>query len=377
MINKMLKPASLRNKSFLIIPRALEDESFLSWFARTSYVHYIHPQTFLNIHFGLENRDILKRDLDVALSDEFIKIFTKKTRNKIDILSLTLKKYTGYLYEDEIPNAANKIFISNMKFCPICLRKDKVPYFRQSWKFIFITTCVEHNCFLYDSCPECNSKILLTKMYKDEKSFLYCHKCGFDLRKSKKQTLKEDLSYGINAQEKLMNILKKGYIRFKDRWVYSFVFFITIIQITKLIFLRKHSYFINQNLLFKILKDKLAEHIKISPPVFNRLNVQELFALFGLIMYIFDNYPKNFKSFMKKNRLTYWDMVKEIKYLSFWYDTLVNNITPRYVAFGDIITKEEIENAKKYLKRNGMDIIKANLQRLFGARNYFFRLKKI
>lgn len=377
MINKRIVPASLKDKSFLIIPRALEDESFLSWFARTSYVHYIHPQTFLNTHFGLENRDILKRDLDVALSDEFIKIFTKKTRNKIDILSLTLRKYTGYLYEDEITNAANKIFISNMKFCPICLRKDKVPYFRQSWKFIFITTCVEHNCFLYDSCPECNSKILLTKMYKDEKSFLYCHKCGFDLRKSKKQTLKDDLSSGINAQEKLMNILKKGYIRFKDRWVYSFVFFITIIQITKLIFLRKHSYFINQNPLFKILKDKLAEHIKISPPVFNRLNVQELFALFGLIMYIFDNYPKNFKSFMKKNRLTYWDMVKEIKYLSFWYDTLVNNITPRYVAFGDIITKEEIENAKKYLKRNGIDIIKANLQRLFGARNYFFRLKKI
>lgn len=377
MINKRIVPASLKDKSFLIIPRVLEDESFLSWFARTSYVHYIHPQTFFNTHFGLENRDILKRDLDVALSDEFIKIFTKKTRNKIDILSLTLKKYTGYLYEAEITNAANKIFISNMKFCPICLRKDKIPYFRQSWKFIFITACVEHNCFLYDSCPECNSKILLTKMYKDEKSFLYCHKCGFDLRKSKKQTLKEDLSYGINAQEKLMNILKKGYVRFKDRWVYSFVFFITIIQITKLIFLRKHAYFINQNPLFKILKDKLAEHIKISPPVFNRLNVQELFALFGLIMYIFDNYPKNFKSFMKKNRLTYWDMVKEIKYLSFWYDTLVNNIIPRYVAFGDIITKEEIENAKKYLKRNGIDIIKANLQRLFGARNYFFKLRKL
>lgn len=62
-------------------------------------------------------------------------------------------------------------------------------------------------------------------------------------------------------------------------------------------------------------------------------------------------YPKNFKSFMKKNRLTYWDMVKEIKYLSFWYDTLVNDIAPRYVAFGDMITKEEVESAKKYLKK--------------------------
>lgn len=377
MIAKNLKPGSLENKPFLIIQRPFEDESFLSWFARTAYAHYIHPQTFLNMHFGLKNRDILKRDLDVALSNEFIKIFTKKTRNKIDILSLTLKKYTGYLYEDEITNAANKIFISNMKFCPICLRKDKVPYFRQSWKFIFVTICEEHNCFLYDTCPKCNSKISIIKMYQDEKSFLYCYKCGFDLRKSKKQTLKENLSYGIHAQEKLMDILKKGYIKFEDRWVYSFVFFITIIQITKLIFLRKHSYFINQNPVFKILKNKLSKNIKIVPPVFNRLTVQELFALFELMMYIFDNYPKNFKSFMKENRLTYWNMVKEIKYLSFWYDTLVNDLNPKYTAFGDIITEEEIKNAKKYLKRNGMGITKANLQRLFGTRNYFFRWKKI
>jgi Zn ribbon nucleic-acid-binding protein len=377
MISKNLKPASLKDKFFLIIPSVLDDESFLSWFARTSYLHYIHPQTFLNTHFGLEYRDIFKRDLDVALNNDLIKIFTKKTRNKIDILSLTLGKYTGYLYEDEIVNATNKMFISNMKFCPICLKKDKIPYFRQTWKLIFITVCAKHNCFLYDVCPECNSKVSLTKMYQNKKSFLYCHKCGFDLRKSKIQILKRDLINGINAQDKLMNILKKGYIKFEDRWVYSFVFFITIIQITKLILLRKHSYFVNKNPLFKILKNKLAEHIKISPPVFNRLNNQEFFALFGLIMDIFDNYPKNFKSFMNKNQLTYWDMVKEIKYLSFWYDTLVNDTTPRYSAFGDMITKEEIENAKKYFKRNNINISKANLQRLFKTRNYFFKLKEI
>ncbi|QKF58405.1 TniQ family protein [Aliarcobacter lanthieri] len=377
MITKNLKPGNLKNKLFLIILKPLEDESFLSWFARTSYIHYTHPQTFLNTHFGLENRDILKRDLDVALSDKFIKIFTKKTKNKVDILSLTLKKYTGYLYEDEIMNANNKVFISNMKFCPICLGKDNIPYFRQYWKFIFITTCVKHNCYLYDACPKCNSKISIIKMYQDSKSYIYCHKCGLDLRKSKKQTIKANVIYGIKAQEKLMYILKKGYIRFKDKWLYPFVFFITIIQITKLIFLRKHTYFINQNPLFKMLKDKLAEHIKLSPPVFNRLNVQELFSLFGLIVYIFDNYPNNFRNFMKKNQLTYWDMVKEIKYLSFWYDNLVNDVSPRYLAFGDMITNEEIENAKKYLKKNDMDIIKANLQRLFGTYSYFFKLTSL
>ena len=54
-------------------------------------------------------------------------------------------------------------------------------------------------------------------------------------------------------------------------------------------------------------------------------------------------------------------MVKEIKHLSFWYDTLVNDITPKYIAFGDLITKEELENAKKYLESKGIDITKVNL----------------
>lgn len=377
MIYKNLKPSSMQDQSFLIILEPLDDESFLSWFSRTAYVHHIHPQTFLNINFGLKNRDILKRDLDVALSDEYLKIFTLKTRNKVSILSLILKKYTGYLYEDEIINASNKNFISNMKFCPVCLKKDKIPYFRLSWKFIFVNICKEHNCYLHDACPICNSKISIIKMYQNKQSYIYCHKCGFDLRKSKRITLKFLYSYGILAQEKLRDILEKGYVRFKCTLIYSFVFFITIIQIIKLIVLRKNTYFINKNPLSKILKNKFAKYIPVSTPVFNRLNIQKLFSLFGLVMYIFDNYPKNFEYFVKENNLSYWNMVKEMKYVSFWYDSLVNNINPKYKAFGDLITKQEIQNAKKYLSKNGMDITKANLQRLFRTYNYFFRLDGI
>lgn len=374
---KKLKNLAIKDSKFIIIPEVKKDELLTSWFARVAYAHHTHPQTFFNIHFGLENRDLLKRDLDVVSNDEFIKILTKKVRNKINILSLTLKKYTDNLYENEIMNASNRIFISDMKFCPICFKEDNIPYLRQYWKFIFITTCVKHNCFLYDACPKCSNNISAVKMYQDKKSFIYCNKCGFDLRKSKKKTINNNLLYGVKAQKRLMSTLRKGYIRFKDKWIYSFVFFMTIIQITKLIFLRKHTKYINKNPLFKLLKDKFIKHTKISPPVFNRLNIKELFALFGLIIYIFDNYPKNFKSFMTKNRLTHWGMVKEIKYLSFWYDNLVNNITPRYVPFGDLITKEELENAKRHLQRKGIDITKANLQRLFSTYSYFFKLNQI
>lgn len=70
-------------------------------------------------------------------------------------------------------------------------------------------------------------------------------------------------------------------------------------------------------------------------------------------------------------------MVKEIRYLSFWYDNLVNNIIPRYVAFGDMITIGEIENGKKYLVSQGLETNKANLSRLFGNINYFSKYQDL
>lgn len=140
-----------------------------------------------------------------------------------------------------------------MKFCPICFRKDKVPYFIQSLVYIFVTIFQEHNCFYIIHVLNVIARFLLLKCIRMKKVF--CIVINVDLiQKIKKTNFKRKFIIWYTCSTKINGYFKKGYIKFEDRWVYSFLFFITIMQITKLIFLRKHSYFINQNPLFKMLK---------------------------------------------------------------------------------------------------------------------------
>lgn len=373
MIKRVNLP-KLQDYPFLIIPEAFKDELFSSWFARLAYAHNTHPQTFINLYFGIEHRGEFKNNIDTTLSIKVLMKIQQKCKNKIDVFSLTLKTYSGYLQEDDISIMSNRL-LSSIKFCPKCLKEDKVPYFRKNWKFAFSTACIKHNCFLRNVCPKCKVKIEILKMYQNKLSDVYCHSCGYNLKKSTVQYISTNYTYGLKAIKKIYTTLDSGHVIFKDTFIYSFCFFDTIMQLTKLILLKHNVEFINTHPLFKILKNALNRKLNSAKSVYTQLSIKESFALFGIILYLFDNYPNNFKKYIFANNLSHWDMVKEIKYLSFWYENLVNYITPRYIAFGDIITNEEIENGEKYLISHGLEVTKANLSRLFGNINYFTNFK--
>lgn len=369
MIKKVSLP-KLMKESFLIVPAPLKEELFSSWFARLAYAHYTHPQTFINLHFGLAHRGEFKNNIDTTLSIKVLTQIQEKCKNKIDILNLTLKTYSGYLQENDISIMSNRLLCS-VKFCPKCLKEDTIPYFRKKWKFAFSTACIKHNCYLHESCPKCKEKIEILKMYQNKLSDIYCHSCGYDLKKSSTQYIPRNYSYGIKAIKKINSTLDKGYITFNGIVVYSFCFFDALVQLVKLILIKRHIKFINMNPLFKLLKHALKRKLNSAKSLYMQLSIKEKYALFGIIIYLFENYPNNFKKYILANNLSHWDMVKEIKYLSFWYENLVNNITPKYVAFGDMITDKEIENGKRYLISHGLEISKANLSRLFGNINFF------
>lgn len=374
MIIKNLRIEGSKKFNFLIIPHPLDDELFSSWLARTSYSHHLHPQTFFNVHFGLNNRNFLRRDIDCNYNKEIFDIFKYKSYNKIDINAMTLKSYSGYLQEKEIKNGMNRLFC-NLRYCPMCLNEDKVPYFRKAWKLAFNTACLKHNCFLYENCPQCKTPLKLTKMYKNKYSFTQCFKCGCDLKSAKALTIDPLFYKGLIAIKKLNKLLQSGYITFLNNTIYSFIFFDTIIQLTKLICLRQYTQFINSNQLFSLLKAKLSKPLNSAQPIYQQLTIPENYALFGLIINLFENYPNNLSKFIEQNKLTYADMLKDIKYISFWYDNIINSITPRFVPFGDIITEQEIKEGIKHLKSKNKEITKANLSRLFGNINHFANMK--
>ena len=212
-------------------------------------------------------------------------------------------------------------------------------------------------------------------MYKNNFTFNYCSSCGFEFKKAKIQTIKQKFILGLYQQNRLHNILTRGYVKFGKDVVYSFCFFDVIAQLTKIIILQKNILFIQYHPLFGLFKNILSKKINSAKSTYIQLNVIENYALFGIILSLFDKYPNNLKQYIDANHKTHWNMVKEIRYLSYWYDTCINNIVPRYIAFGDFVTNEEIENGIKYLKSQHKEITKANLSRLFGNISHFVKIK--
>lgn len=367
---KRINLHKLQDKPFLIIPKPFKDELLSSWLARLAYAHNTHPQTFINLYFGIAHRGEFKNNIDTTLSIKVLTQIQQKCKNKINVFKLTLKTYAGHLQENDISIMSNRL-LSSVKFCPKCFKEDKIPYFRKKWNLAFSTACIKHNCFLYDGCPKCKTKIEVLKMYQDKLSDVYCHSCGYNLKESNIRYISAKHADGVKAIKKLYRLLDSGYISFKGTTIYSFCFFDTIQQLTKLIIIKHKVEFIKNHPLFKLLKNALSKKSNSAKSTYMQLSIEENFALFGMTIYLFKNYPNNFQKYITKNNLSHWDMVKEIKYLSFWYETLVNNIRPKYIALGNMITAKEIKNAKKHLKSRGLKINKANLSRLFGNINYF------
>ena len=60
-------------------------------------------------------------------------------------------------------------------------------------------------------------------------------------------------------------------------------------------------------------------------------------------------------------------MITEIRYVPFWYEEIINEIVPRYVPHSFTVTKEEVENASRYIESIGKVANQTNLGKLLGC----------
>lgn len=277
-----------------------------------------------------------------------------------------LKTYSGYLQKNIFNNP--NMFISKMKFCPMCLREDNVPYFRKIWRVAFYNICHKHKCRMYEECPQCKAILDISSMYANKLTYEFCHKCGFDFKKARRLPIYKKYASSINYQNKIFKIIYDGYIQLEDKPIYSFLFFKVFAKLSKLILLDSKHKFIDKHHLYKIVKHSIQNNT--NHPINKRINARGQSALYGLIMYIFDNYPVNLRKYILENNLAHYDMTDEMKYIPFWYENIVNEITPRYMPHSMTVTKEESNAAEKYLKSIGREVNKANLTKLLGCNFY-------
>jgi hypothetical protein len=66
---------------------------------------------------------------------------------------------------------------TSIKYCPYCLREDN--YYRLSWRFNEISSCVHHECSLVEACSSCGKPI---PIFSQPFKIGFCPNCGNDLR---------------------------------------------------------------------------------------------------------------------------------------------------------------------------------------------------
>jgi Zn ribbon nucleic-acid-binding protein len=375
MIKKIKNPL-IEKSRFLIIPEPFEGEIFSSWLARCAYAHKTHPKTFWHLHFPKDKFIYtLTPNIDATISDEVLQVISLKTSFSMTKLkNMTMMFYDSYLQEQIIRNGINK-FLTNYRFCPKCWQEDKIPYIRKEHRIVFSTFCKKHKCYLQDKCPKCKTPISAFKMFENELTYEFCSNCGFELVNSDIKYVRNEIKYDLNC--KLIDILNKGYVQLGDYYIYSFLFFDVISHICRLILLTKKIK-VNgiENRILKKISEKVFSTAKSS---FSQISIKAQYILFSIIISIFEEFPEKFGLFISKNKLSNFDMVKDMKNIPYWYEKSVNEISPKISYDARMLTEEEILNGIKYLRQRDILVNQAILTKLLGY-NFFSsysQLKKI
>lgn len=372
MIKKIKNPL-IEKSRFLITPEPFEDEIFTSWLVRCAYAHNTHPHTFMNLHFPtINNVYTFNVNFDATVGDDMLRTLVWKTGFSFNKLyQLTLKSYSGYLQESIINNGTNK-FLSSFRFCPQCFKEDRVPYIRKEWKVVFSTFCKKHKCYLHEKCPCCNMFIDSLKMYKNDFKYNYCYKCGYDLSKIKVEAIKSGYLYRSNKY--LLNVFNNGYIELNKVPIYSFSFFDVIAHLCKIVIVKKIAFGSKDIMIF--LNKLHNQNFSSAQTVFSQLYIKEQFILFGMIMSLFNIYPNSLKKIIIDNHLSHFDLTKDMKSIPFWYEDIVNEVAPKIVYCGRMLTEKEIISAIEFLKRKNIIVNQSNLTNIIGC-NFFSSYNKL
>ena len=175
--------------SLVFVPEPFLDESPASWLMRVREYHQSWPNQLFRV-FGLVNiRDI---DLDLNL-DSLRKLCrgTKISSTELDLLARKFAKVRKKEYAEAFLLHRNKAKAGCYRICPDCLKCDKTPYWRLTWRMSHIQICVHHQCRLIWHCMNCKAQIgpwmNQPKQLHDQalKHWCrYCSNCGTDLANS-------------------------------------------------------------------------------------------------------------------------------------------------------------------------------------------------
>ena len=188
---KELEKHSYYPKLWANRPKPFEGELLSSWITRTAMANLTNLTTLI---YNVVEGHPFYLDLDLNWNLDLMQLLLEKTgvpEAKLrEMTLLDVKKSINVISKNN--SASSKMFKmlwitkwrtrskNGLRYCPLCLKTDKIPFYRKDWRLGYMTVCLTHNCFLENKCPVCNSPLAPYRL-KWDSNLIKCYKCGADL----------------------------------------------------------------------------------------------------------------------------------------------------------------------------------------------------
>lgn len=336
---------------------------------------------------------IWNRDIDKSADAEVLHILSEKTATPTErVRATTLAAYEGLLYEKHnhfgptawimpvgVYHRTHKQF--GLQYCSQCLADDRQPYYRRKWRLAFMVLCETHHTLLRDRCPQCGGVVNFhrNEMGDHRKfapdSLTACHACNFDLRLA---DVDGDSCIVSSAEvaftTKLLRAIDDGYTRVNEaELTYSHLYFTVLRQLMSVMAMKNTR--LNQ--LRKALSETYGievytPQVEGRPPDIQEQGILQRRQLLQLACCLLEEWPNRFVSWSQKYKV--WSSLwlrhmegcpwERSQIAPFWFWNVVHNYLYRAKYRP---SDNEMQEALKYLQRNGRSINKSELSRLLGV----------
>lgn len=220
--------------------KPLPDELLSSWLVRLAHANLMKAQTMCRLLFGAD-RNVWARDVDKFVPDWLGAPLMRVTGATVEQFEQsTLRSFEGIVAETVNVNGIARGIVplgvfhrtrrrTGLMWCPLCLREDKIPYFRKSWRVAYSTVCVKHQVYLEDACPVCSAPIVPHRsdigyiVSPTQTLIVHCFRCRSKLSEFV-PTVADATSAHLQATFDLA--ISQGFIRFGlNPSLYSVLFF--------------------------------------------------------------------------------------------------------------------------------------------------------
>jgi hypothetical protein len=372
--------------------KPLDDELLSSWLVRLAMSHGLKLHTFCSIAWP--KKAIWNRDIDKSADEELIAVLSERTGCPAERVRMTtLAAYEGWLYERHNPNG-NTLWIMpvgvyhrtrrhfGLQFCAQCLREDKKPYYRRSWRLAFVTFCERHDLSLSDRCPKCNEAI---NFHRDEMghrdqamaySLTRCHACKFDLRLTIAETVTKDEDKRlIEFQRLLTKVMCQGWVEIPSHGViYSHLFFTVLHQLMRLCAMGKKSAILRDAVSLDLYKGMPLPASPANNRDIERMSVSARRRAFDMSRHLVIGWPDSFVRICRNNKIWSSVLLKDLEQAPFWYWSVIHKHLYRHSYTPSDL---EISSAILHLNQRGVRLCKKSISRCLGTNNDVFRKRKI